>query len=177
MNLFPENVIKGRRNPLLSDECLNTLQYRIQQEEQSSRIYLSMSLWLDNEGYSGAAKLWKKYSEEEMTHANWSREYLLSMGVTPNTPTLTSEPSVYQGLPQIVELSYNHEIDVTKQIKELGDKAMKVNDHMLYTLVGQYLKEQVEEHMKFQDLIDKLRSFGTSKEQLFQLDLYLEEKV
>lgn len=170
MALFPENMIKGKRNPLLSDECLNTLQSRIQQEEQSSRIYQAMSLWLNNEGYTGAASLWMKYSQEELSHANWSREYLLAMGVTPNVPTLTAEPNTYLGLPQIIEASYNHEIDITKQCKELADKALKAGDHMLYTLAAQYLKEQIEEHDKMTTWMDKLRAFGTDKIALRLLD-------
>lgn len=170
MNVFPDSVIKGKRNPLLSDECIGVLQYRIQQEEQSSRIYLSMSMWLNNEGYTGAASLWLKYSQEEMSHANWSRDYLLAMGIIPNVPLLTAEPNIYQGLPQIIELSYNHEIDVTKQCKELADKAFKTGDHMLYTLAGQYLKEQREEHDKMQTWMDKLKTFGTDKIALRLLD-------
>ena len=170
MSLFPENMIKGKRNPLLSDECVSILQHRIQQEEQSSRIYQSMSLWLNNEGYSGAASLWMKYSQEELAHANWSREYLLAMGITPDVPMLTKEPNVYQGLPQIIEASYNHEIIITKQLKELADKAFKAGDHMLYTLAAQYLKEQVEEHSKMQDWMDKLKAFGVDKIALRMLD-------
>ena len=169
-SLFPVDMIQGRRNPLLSDECLSVLQYRIQQEEQSSRIYQSMSLWLNNEGYMGAASLWMKYSQEELGHANWSRDYLLSMGVLPNVPALAAETNVYQGLPQIIEKSYNHEIDITKQCKELADKAFKSGDHMLYTLAAQYLKEQIDEHEKTQTWMDKLRAFGTDKIALRLLD-------
>ena len=170
MSVFPEKMMKGKRNPLLSDECVNVLQYRIQQEEQSSRIYQSMSLWLNNEGYSGAASLWMKYSQEELVHADWSRNYLLSMGITPNVPLLTAEPNVYQGLPQIIDASYEHEITITKQLKELADKAFKTGDHMLYTLAAQYLKEQVEEHDKTQTWVDKLKTFGTDKIALRMLD-------
>jgi ferritin len=171
-NLFPEKMLSDKRgrNPLLSSECETVLQYRVQQEEQSSRIYHSMSMWLNNEGYSGAAALWLKYSKEEMAHADWSREYLLAMGITPNTPTLTAEPSVYIGLPQIIEASYDHEIAITVQITELANKALKAGDHMLYTLSSHYLKEQVEEHGKMQDWIDKLKSFGTDKIAMRWLD-------
>ena len=170
MSIFPENMVKGKRNPLLSEECVNVLQYRIQQEEQSSRLYQSMSLWLNIEGYSGAASLWMKYSQEELTHANWSRDYLLSMGITPETPMLPAQPTMYQGLPQIIEASYEHEITITKQIKELADKAFKTGDHMLYTLAAQYLKEQVEEHDKTQTWVDKMKAFGTDKIALRMLD-------
>ncbi len=173
--LFPDRIKtqgynQRERNPLLSNECIETLQYRIQQEEQSSRIYNSMSMWLNNEGYSGAASLWLKYSQEEMGHADWSRQYLLAMGITPATPALTSETKVYLGLPQIIEMSYDHEIVITKQIKKLADSALKKGDHMLYTLALQYLKEQVEEHGKMQDWIDKLKTFGTDKLALRWLD-------
>jgi ferritin len=171
-SIFPETMMSANRgkNPLLSDECVNYLQSRIQQEEQSSRIYQSMSLWLNNEGYSGAASLWMKYSKEELTHADWSRDYLLAMGITPSVPALTSEPCSYQGLPQIIEASYDHEVVITKQIKELADHAFKGGDHMLYTLAAHYLKEQVEEHGKMQDWVDKLKAFGTSQIALKMLD-------
>jgi ferritin len=163
---------KGR-NPLFSEDCIAHLNYRIQQEEYSSRIYLAMSMWLNNSGYLGAAKLWKTYSEEEFKHADWAREYLLAMGVQPLTPKLEAPTQVFPGLPEIVQQSFDHELEVTRQCKELADMAFKKADHMLYTLCLQYVKEQVEEHSKFQDLKDKLVSFGTSKEMMFHLDRYL----
>lgn len=170
-SLFPGEMLVTRgKNPLLSNECITTLQYRIQQEEQSSRIYQSMSLWLNNEGYSGAASLWMKYSQEELAHANWSREYLLAMGIVPEVPLLTAQPTSYKGLPQIIEASYDHEITITKQCKELADRAFKCGDHMLYTLGLQYLKEQIEEHDKMQTWLDKLKTFGTDKIALRMLD-------
>jgi len=174
--LFPNSMLEGNnfgqrgKNPLLSDECISVLQYRIQQEELSSRLYQAMSLWLNNEGYSGAASLWMKYSQEELTHANWSRDYLLAMGITPDVPLLTAQPNVFPGLPQIIEQSYDHEILVTKQCKELADRAFKCGDHMLYTLAGQYLKEQIEEHDKMQTWVDKLKAFGSDKIALRLLD-------
>jgi len=79
------------KNILLSDECLNHLNYRVQQEEYSGRIYLSMSLWLDNNGYVNGGKLWRKYSDEEMKHADLAREYLLAMGVQPGLEYLKEQ--------------------------------------------------------------------------------------
>jgi ferritin len=158
------------KNILLSDECVNYLNYRIEQEESSARMYLAMSMWLNNEGYQGAAGLWKKYSDEEMGHADWAREYLLSMGVQPTTPKLEAPTQVFTGLPQIIELSYEHEIAVTKQCKDLANEAFKKGDHMLYELSLRYLKEQVEEHNKMQNWMDELVAFGTDKIALRLLD-------
>lgn len=167
---FLKRPYKKAHNPMIEEHCIKYLQYRIQQEDLSSRIYLSMSMWLNNEGYTGAASLWLKYSKEEMTHADWSREYLLSMGVTPDTAVLAAQPSSYSGLPQIIRDSYEHEIVVTKQIKEMATDALKKNDHMLYELCLRYLKEQVEEHDKTQTWVDKLNTFGEDKIALRMLD-------
>lgn len=162
--------VAGTKNPLISQLCVDTLNYRIQQEELSSRIYLAMSMWLNNKGFTGAASLWKKYSSEEMTHADWARDYLLSFGVQPGTPVLEKPEQTFEGLPEIIKKSFDHEIEVSKQIKQMADHAMKISDHMLYELCLKYLKEQVEEHDKMQTWMDKLDAFGTDKVALRLLD-------
>lgn len=167
---FLKRPVRKSHNPMIEEHCITYLQYRIQQEELSSRLYLAMSMWLNNEGYTGAASLWKKYSDEEMGHAGWSRTYLLSMGVTPDVPALAAQPSTFTGLPQIIKDSYQHEITITKQIKDMAKEAMKKGDHMLYELCLQYLKEQVEEHDKTQTWVDKLAAFGEDKLALRLLD-------
>lgn len=157
-------------NPLLGQPCIEYLNYRIQQEEYSSRIYMSMSMWLNNEGYSGAAALWRKYSDEELTHADIARKYMLSFGIQPVTPRLDQPEQTFSGLPEIIQMSFEHEIEVSKQIKEMADHALSMKDHMLYELCLAYLKEQVEEHDKTQTWVDKLKAFGTDKIALRLLD-------
>jgi ferritin len=152
-----------KSNPLISKKTIDLLQYRIQEEENSARIYLSMSMWLENEGFLNATKLWKKYSSEENSHADWAREYLLSFGVLPETPELKKVKSSYKGLPDIIQKSFDHEIEITLQLQKLAKHAIQIDDHMLYTLAEKYLKEQIEEHDKTQTLVDQLRSFGTNK--------------
>ncbi len=165
-----KRAVKKSHNPMIDESCIKNLQFRIQQEEESSRLYLSMSMWLNNEGYMGAAKLWKKYADEELTHADWAREYLLAMGVTPVVPALSAQPTTFSGLPQIIKDSYEHEITITKQIKVMATTALKDGDHMLYELCLRYLKEQVEEHDKTQTWVDKLSAFGEDKIALRMLD-------
>lgn len=166
---IPKPTTKGK-NILLSDECIDYLNYRVQQEEYSARIYLAMSLWLDNNGYVNGSKLWRKYSDEEMKHADIAREYILAMGVQPATPILEVPQQNFTGLPEIIKESYQHEIDVTIQIKDLASYALKKADHMLYQLALGYLKEQVEEHAKMQNWMDQLVAFGEDKIAMRLLD-------
>ena len=163
-----------KHNPLLSEACLAHLNYRIQQEEYSSRIYLSMSMWLNDNAFKNTAAVWKKYSEEELSHANWAREYLLSMGVQPSTPALAAPGDNYAGLPEIVQISFDHEITITEQCKELAKNAFRDGDTMLFTLTQKYLSEQIEEHDKMQNHMDALETFGTDKIALRLFDNSLE---
>ena len=158
-------------NPLITESCVEYLNYRIQQEEYSSRVYMAMTMWLDEKGFKGAAALWRKYSDEELTHADIARKYLLSFGVQPLTPRLDPPQQDFAGsLPEIVKISYKHEIEVSTQIKKMADHALGMKDHILYELALSYLKEQVEEHDKMQTWMDKLKTFGTDPLALRLLD-------
>jgi ferritin len=159
-----------KRNPLITNECIKYLNYRIEQEDYSVRVYLAMSMWLDDKGYVNAAKLWKKYSSEESAHADWAREYLLSLGIMPDTPALKQPKQDFTGLPEIIRESHVHETDITNQVKELSSHAIGMGDHMLYQLGLQYLKEQVEELGKLQNWLDQLESFGEDKIAMRLLD-------
>lgn len=162
--------VEKKRYSLISEESLKYLHYRIQEEEMSSRIYLSMSLWLEYTGFKNAAKLWRKYADEEMVHASWAREYLLAIDVMPIVPMLQDVRIKYEGLPDIIKKSYEHEIVITNQLKELAEHALKEKDHMLYTLASKYLVEQIEEHEKTTRWMDELKTFGSDKHSLRLLD-------
>jgi ferritin len=151
------------KNPFASKECIDILNYRIEQEEYSSRLYHIMSLWLNNNGYFGAAKVWQTDSDGEMVHAGWAKEFLLDMGVTPKIPALKEPPQTFTGLPDVIKQSYAHEIMVTQQCNELALHAMKYGNHLLYQLAMKFLTEQQEELGKVQNLVDQLEAFGEDK--------------
>jgi ferritin len=159
-----------RENPLISPMGIELLNYRIIQEELSSRTYLAMSVYLNSEGYVGAAKLWAKYSAEELVHAGWSRDYLLSVGEQPLTAPLEPVQNEFSGLPEIIQLSYEHEIEITRQCQQLASQALNGGDFMLFTLAQKFLTEQIEEHDKTIKWMDRLRAFGQDKACLRLLD-------
>ena len=160
------------KNPLISDKTIELLNYRIEQEDLSSRIYLAIYLALENSGHQ-SAKLWKKYSSEEANHADWARTYLLSLGITPKTGVLKETTCDCKSLVDAIKMTYEHELEVTKQCKELAAHAMSEGDHLLYPLAMKYMSEQIEEMEKAITLQDKLETFGTDKIALKLLDTEL----
>ena len=154
----------------ISKKIEELINFRIQQEELSSRLYLAMSKWLMFNGYAGASKLWKKYSDEEMTHAGWAYEYLDDLDLLPVVPQLEKPQSDFKGLVEICKASYDHEMLVTKQCNELATVAAQENDYMTLQLAQKFLKEQVEEIGKTTYWLDRIEAFGTSPESLRLLD-------
>lgn len=150
------------KNPF-AENCIEILNQRIEQEELSARLYEAMSLWLNDKGYTGAAKSWKKDSEGEMEHAQWAKDFLLALGVNPKLPLLTAPQHEFTGLPDIIRQTYAHEIKITEQCNALANYAYMNGNHLLYQLAAKYLTEQAEELAKSQDLIDKLQAFGESE--------------
>lgn len=158
---FKQNISQG---------LIKILNFRIVQEEFSSRLYKAMAIWLDYKGYSGAAKLWNTYSSEESKHAEWSYEYLLDMDIKPEVPALERPDNEFAGLADIINRSYEHEQKVTEQCQQLAASAWKDGDYMALELAQKYLKEQQEELMKTNYWVDRLEIFGQSPETLFLLD-------
>lgn len=158
------------KNPFASSSVVNILNYRIEQEESSSRLYHAMSIWLNNNGFMGAAKAWQQDADDEMKHAQWAKEYLLDMGIQPTIPALVKPIQTFTGLCDIIKQSYKHEIMVTEQCNDLAKGAMKAGDHLLYQLANRFLQEQQEELGKVQTLLDKLEAFGEDKVALRLLD-------
>jgi ferritin len=161
---------------LISDEMIKMLNYRIEQEEASSRLYLAMSLWLDVNGYTGAAKKWKQYSDEEKAHAEWSYKYLTDLNIIPTIPALETPKNDFKGgLPQIIVESYKHEIEITKQVTQFAKAANEAGDYMTFGIAQKFVAEQIEELAKTNTLVDKLKAFGTDKIALRLLDNELGE--
>lgn len=164
------SIKTGGKNPFATESVISFLNMRIAQEENSSRLYHAMSLWLNDKGYMGAAKQWEKDSDGEMEHAGWAKEYLLSLGIKPEVPALDRPEQEFMGLPDIIRKSFDHEVFVTQQCNNLASQALKSGDHLLYQLALKYMQEQQEELDKLQTLLDKLETFGETKDVLLMID-------
>lgn len=130
---------------MLDQKVIDILNYRINMEQISSKLYECMHLWLDNKGLKNFAKLYEKFYQEELVHAGFAKEYLLSYGITPILKAIPQQQCEYESLQEIIDMTMQHEIDVTRQCEELQIFALKSNLPTLQTLALKYCAEQVEE--------------------------------
>lgn len=154
----------------ISKKIEDLINFRIVEEEKSVRLYLAMSKWLRYNGYEGAAKLWQLYSDEEKIHAKKVCEYLEALDIQPKIQAIPEPKQDYESLEQICKLTYDAEMMVTKQCNDLAKVALAENDFMTLALAQWYLTEQTEELGKTIYWLDRIESFGTSKEALRLLD-------
>ena len=142
---------------LLSKEAIDALTFRINSEEFSSRLYHDMHLWLDDLGYVNLAKLYEKYSEEELEHSEWSKKFLLSYGIKPKLKAIQSPEAEYSSCEDILNATLQHELDVTRECESLSKEALKRGEMTLFTLGQKYCLEQVDEVSKAISLIDSYK--------------------
>ena len=173
-----DNSLSNKTNEsVISQRIIDLLNFRIQREELSARIYLAMHLWLEDKAYFNAAKIWHNNYEEEKSHANWAREYLLSLDIRPHTQPLEQVQEEYESLADIVRKSLEHELQITKECQELAKACMEEGDFLTYTLAHKYVSEQVEELKKSYDFVNLLEVYGEDKLNLALYDHELEKFV
>ncbi|WP_458626086.1 ferritin [Winogradskyella sp. PC D3.3] len=158
------------KSEFLSESIVKLLQYRVEQEEFSYRIYLAMSQWLESKGYTGAAKLFKNYSDEELVHADKAKNMLLANGIRPNTSGLAQPKQDFLSLPDVLISALSHEKEITNQCYALTKAAHDENNFMVVELGLWFCKEQAEELNKIQSLLDRLEAFGEEPSMLRELD-------
>lgn len=161
------------KSNLLNRSVVDALNYRIQQEEFSSRLYEQLSLWLNNEGFLNCSELYKKYSDEELKHTQWSKSYLLDYGITPCLAKLESPEMEISSLKDVFEATLEHELSITKQCEDLATLALKESNHVLYQLASKYCAEQQEEVGKAITNLDILK---LSSDMLI-IDHYIGDKL
>jgi len=134
-----------KKTVLLDKKVIDILEYRIKKEEESSRLYEQMSLWLNDNGYLNTSKLYKIYANEENNHSDWAKSFLLDYGITPTLMPLSSPVIELNTLQDVFEATLEYELLITKGCEELASEALKLNNHILYSLALKYCKEQQEE--------------------------------
>jgi ferritin len=154
----------------MDKKLITLLNYRIQQEEESSRIYEQFALWLDNKGFKNFAALYYKYAHEELAHAKFAKDHLLAFGIEPDLKPLPAPAYKFDSLKEILKLTLEHEQEITKQCNELTKVAAALDDFPTMTLGMKYCAEQVEELDKAQTFVDMIETFGDSKEAMLTLE-------
>lgn len=158
------------KKELIPQEIVDLLNYRVNQEEHSSRIYYAMHEWLDDKGYFGAASMLKEWSEEEMEHAGWARKFLEDYDFLPDVKAIGSVQTDFVSLKDVMNKAYKHEVDITLQCNDLSSEISKQNCWCAMPLALKFMEEQTDELGKTSSWLDRLDLVGDDPREIMMID-------
>jgi len=161
----------------ISDKIHSALNTQLKNELDSSRLYLAMSQWLEFNGWFGGAKLWKKYADEELVHVDRFYKYMQDRNAMPSTPVAKEQPTAFKGIKEIVQTSYEHEVQVSTWIRDIALMALSEKDLHTYDLMMEFIREQTEEEAKTLYWVDRIEMLEKQGASLFFLDKEFEKEV
>lgn len=156
---------------MITDKLQKAINDQIAAEVWSANLYLSMSFYLQKEGYDGFASWAKKQSQEEMEHACAMADYMIKRGGVARLDKIDVVPQEWTGVLRVFENIYEHECKVSKMIDHLVNLAAADDDKASQDFFWGFVREQVEEEASAQDIVEKIKKAGEAG------ILYLNDKM
>lgn len=138
-------------------EAINT---QLNFEIESAHVYLAMQNYFAANSLSGFKHWFQIQFREELEHAQKFMDYLNDRGEKVEIRGFENPRNEFDSILEILEVSLNHEKEVTKRINNLMKMAIEINDYASISFLQWYVKEQVEEEANFSELIDKVKMIG-----------------
>ena len=142
---------------MISEKLQEAINEQITAEMWSSNLYLSMSFYLQKEGFDGFAHWMRKQSQEELQHAYDLADYVAKRGGAAKVDKIDVVPQGWGSVMEVFEHVYNHECHVSELIDKLVNVASEEKDKASQDFLWGYVREQVEEEATAQDIVDKLK--------------------
>ncbi|MBF1557927.1 MAG: ferritin [Prevotella salivae] len=153
---------------MISNSLEKALNNQIVCEIYSANLYLSMSFYLEKEGYTGFSTWMKKQSAEEMDHASQMASYIIKRGGIAEVNTIEAVKKTWENPLNVFEDAYAHECKISESINNLLAQAQKEGDNATQDFLWQFVREQVEEEATASGIVDRIKRMGNNS--LFNLD-------
>ncbi len=153
------------------------LNEQIKKEEHSARLYLSMAIWCEVNGYPGAATFLYDHTDEESMHQMKFVHYLNDRGGKATLSELEQPESNYKSLLDVFKQVMQHEEYITASINDLYGLTVEEKDYTTGNFLQWYITEQIEEESLMRTILDKISLVGNDKAGMFHIDKELEAMV
>ena len=150
------------------------LNAQIGHEFAASQQYIAIAAWYDQQALPQLAAHFYAQAVEERNHAMMMVQYLLDTDQPVRFPATVAPQSEFDGVIAPIELAVAQEKRVTAQINELTRIARDENDFAAEQFMQWFIKEQVEEVSKMQDLLTVARRSG---DDLNDIEAYVERDM
>ena len=139
----------------ISDDMEQALNRQMNQEAQQAQAYLALGVWAESNNYGGIADFFYKHSEEERQHMFKFLEYINTRGGEAKIGAIAAPADSPSNLKECIEDVWQHELENSRKIYDLVDKAMAEKDWATFNFLQWFVKEQIEEEALIDGLRDK----------------------
>ena len=134
------------------------LQQEVTLERTNRDFYRLGSFILDNEGWGGFAKFFKKSSDEEQEHADKFSNLLVDRNINPVYDTIRNIMAL-EGNPLVwCKAAYEAEQKTTAAIQEIYKQAMDEGEYLVLEFLHWFLEEQRKSEREVWDIIQMLEA-------------------
>ncbi len=126
-------------------------------EIESAHIYLAMAGYIATLGLEGFESWFMVQYEEEISHARKFIDYVNERGGRVNIKGFIDPENEFKSLLDTLEISLNHEKEVTRRINNLMRIAYEIHDYAAISFLQWYIDEQVEELATFTKAIQDVK--------------------
>ena len=143
---------------------------QINKELYSAYLYLSFADYYEEEGLEGFANWYEIQAQEERDHAMIFRNYLHENGQKVKLLAIDQPDKEFSDFLAPLEAALEHEKYVTSLINDIYGAAHDVKDYRTMKFLDWFIEEQLEEEANAEDMITKMKLFGTDAKALYDLD-------
>lgn len=155
----------------ISQELEKKINEQITAELWSANLYLSMSFYMDKEGYPGFAAWLKAQSMEETEHAHQFAAYLTDRSGVALVGKIDVVPQGWGTVEEVFENVYKHECHISESINKLMTVAIAEKDYASQDFLYTFVREQVEEESSTEDILNQIKKAGPHG--LFYIDKHI----
>lgn len=156
---------------LISRELAKAFNQQVGHEFGASMQYVSIGAHFQQKQLTLLARLFYKQAEEEREHAMKFVKYLLDTKAELQIPAIPPPTPTFASAEAAVQAALTWEQEVTKQITDLMEIAVKQNDYLAQSFLQWFIDEQLEEVVKMERLLGVIQQSG--ERNLLMVEAYL----
>ena len=154
------------------------LNQQINKEFYSAYLYLDIANFYASKGLDGFANWYQVQAKEEQDHAMLFYQYLHNNGQPVILEAVGKPDGAFASLEAALAAALEHERYVTALINAIYTAAQAAQDYRTVQFLDWFVKEQGEEEKNAEDLIRKMKLFGSdAKGGLYALNQELAARV
>ncbi len=155
---------------MLNEKIKDLINKQINNEFYSAYLYLSFADYYEDEGLDGFANWYEVQAQEERDHALMLRRYLIDNGEHISLEQIAKPDKRFTDHIEPLVAGAEHERYVTSLITDIYAEAFAQKDYKTMQFLDWFVKEQGEEEKNADDLVKKMKLYGTDAKGLYALN-------